>query len=162
MKAKIDIFRFAGLNCDFQLLGSQPFVPGFNFVNPEPGRNDTVCDPEVQCDTVDDFHLQQAIDFVIDWKQYHTGKPLFLHLPTDAIHGMTQVPKRFEGKRAAGLHRDRRVRTEKNIARMISQYVNSPLVNFDDLSTDRLLANRDRYFGFYIVRDGGIMRIAYR
>ena len=75
---------------------------------------------------------------------------------------MTQVAKRFEGKRAAGLRRDRRVRTEKNIARMISQYVNSPLVNFDDLSTDRLLANRDRYFGFYIVRDGGIMRIAYR
>ena len=45
---------------------------------------------------------------------------------------------------------------------MISQYVNSPLVNSDDLSTDRLLANRDLYFGFYIVRDGGIMRIAHR
>lgn len=45
---------------------------------------------------------------------------------------------------------------------MISQYVNPPLVNSDDLSTDRLLANRDRYFGFYIVRDGDIMRIAHR
>ncbi|MAT74126.1 hypothetical protein CMK14_03095 [Candidatus Poribacteria bacterium] len=51
MKAKIDSFRFAGLNCDFQLLGSLPFVPGFNLVNPELGRNDTV----------DDFHLQHAI-----------------------------------------------------------------------------------------------------
>ena len=45
---------------------------------------------------------------------------------------------------------------------MISQYVNPPLVNSDGLSTDRLLANRDLYFGFYIVRDGSIMRIDHR
>jgi len=31
-ESEIDIFRFAGLNCDSQLLGAQSFVPGFNFV----------------------------------------------------------------------------------------------------------------------------------
>ena len=31
-ESEVDIFRFAGLNCDFQLLGAQSFVPGFNFV----------------------------------------------------------------------------------------------------------------------------------
>ena len=98
MKAKIDIFRFAGLNCDFQLQGSQPLVPGFNLVNPEPGRNNIVYDPEVRCDMVGDFRLQHAIDFVIDWKQYHVGKPFFLHLPIDAIHGMTQFPSDLREK----------------------------------------------------------------
>jgi hypothetical protein len=51
--------------------------------NPEPGRNDALRNPEVQCDTVDDFHLQHVIDCVSgcasDWNPRHADKPFFLY-----------------------------------------------------------------------------------
>jgi arylsulfatase A len=74
---------------------------------PEFDENGLMRDPRVQRDTVDDVFRAEAVKFIDHHLADHDGRPFFLYLPLNAIHGTTVAPKRFEGASGDGFRSDK-------------------------------------------------------
>ncbi|MEM7143646.1 MAG: arylsulfatase [Verrucomicrobiota bacterium] len=88
--------------------------------SPAKDNEGTMRDPRVQRDTVDDFHVKEAIAFLEEWQTDHADNPFFLYLPLNAIHAATNTPKRFKGKTKDGLRGDKALWLDESIGKIFA------------------------------------------
>ena len=105
-------------------------------------------DPSVQRDSVDDYHVKHALEFIDKTQKRNADQPFFVYLPLNAAHGATLPPARFKGKTKDSARGDKCLWVNESVGKVLSALdergiADSTLVIF---TTDNGPIDPPRYF----------------
>ncbi len=76
-------------------------------------------DPTVKRDSVDDFHVKHAIEFIDASLKEDSSRPFFIYLPLNAAHATTLPPARFKGKTKDGSRGDKCLWVDESVGKVL-------------------------------------------
>ena len=83
---------------------------------PKRDKKGFIRDPACAKDKVDDIYVEKVIEFM----QRKEGKPFFIYLALNAIHGTVKVPKRYEGKTGMSNREDKILWMNESVGRVLA------------------------------------------